>query len=139
MTTPICSVQDCDRKHMARGWCSMHWKRWRKHGDPTKIVNVGRHVSPDGYIKVPDRSGRSRSILEHRLVMENHLGRQLLPVENVHHINGNRSDNRIDNLELWNTRQPKGQKIEDKIEYAIEILKQYAPHLLEENTNEHSH
>jgi hypothetical protein len=139
MTTAICSVQDCDRKHMARGWCDMHWKRWRKHGDPTKIVNVGRHVSPDGYVKVPDRSGRGRSILEHRLVMENHLGRQLLPVENVHHINGNRSDNRIDNLELWNTRQPKGQKIEDKIEYAIEILKQYAPHLLEENTNEHSH
>lgn len=110
----------------------MHWKRWRKHGDPTKIVNVGRHVSPDGYVKVPDRSGRGRSILEHRLVMEEYLGRQLLSTENVHHINGNRQDNRIENLELWTTRQPQGQRVPDKIEYAIEILKQYAPNLLKE-------
>jgi hypothetical protein len=64
--------------------------------------------------------------------MEQYLGRQLLPNENVHHINGNRQDNRIENLEIWDTRQPKGQRIPDKIEYAVEILKQYAPHLLKE-------
>lgn len=130
----MCTVENCERKSMARGWCSMHWKRWRKHGDPTKIVNIGRHISPDGYVKVPDKSGRGRAILEHRLVMENYLERQLIATENVHHINGNRSDNRIENLELWSTRQPKGQKIDDKIEYAIEILSQYAPHLLKETT-----
>jgi hypothetical protein len=33
---------------------------------------------------------------------------------------------------MWTTHQPQGQRIEDKIQYAIEILKQYAPHLLEE-------
>ena len=130
--TAICSVELCDRTSNARGWCSMHWKRWRKHGDPTKIVNVGKHISPDGYVKVPDKSGRGRSILEHRLVMEEHIGRQLLASENVHHINGDRTDNRIENLELWNTRQPKGQRISDKIKYAVEILNQYAPHLLKE-------
>jgi hypothetical protein len=73
-----------------------------------------------------------KGMVQHRYIMEQHLGRPLLKEENVHHINGNRSDNRIENLELWNTRQPKGQRIPDKIEYAIEILKQYAPHLLKE-------
>jgi hypothetical protein len=117
---------------MSRGWCDMHWKRWRKYGDPTKIVNVGRHVSPDGYVKVPDKSGRGRSILEHRLVMEEHLGRQLLPTENVHHKNGDRQDNRIENLELWSTSQPQGQRPEDKLKWAKEILALYAPELLKE-------
>lgn len=120
---------------MSRGWCDMHWKRWRKHGDPTKIVNVGRHVSPDGYVKVPDKSGRGRSILEHRLVMEEHLGRQLLPTENVHHKNGDRQDNRIENLELWSTSQPQGQRPEDKLKWAKEILALYAPELLKEYDN----
>ena len=120
---------------MSRGWCDMHWKRWRKHGDPTKIVNVGRHISPDGYVKVPDKSGRGRSILEHRLVMEEHLGRQLLPTENVHHKNGDRQDNRIENLELWSTSQPQGQRPEDKLKWAKEILALYAPELLKEYDN----
>jgi len=131
----ICEIEGCDRKHLAKGWCDMHWKRWRKHGDPTKIVNVGRHISPDGYVKVPDKSGRGRSILEHRLVMEKHLGRQLLSTENVHHKNGDRQDNRIENLELWSTSQPQGQRPEDKLKWAKEILALYAPELLKEYDN----
>jgi hypothetical protein len=73
-----------------------------------------------------------KGMVQHRYIMEQHLERELLQEENVHHINGDRADNRIENLELWNTRQPKGQRIPDKIEYAIEILKLYAPHLLKE-------
>ena len=69
-------------------------------------------------------AGRGR-ILEHRYVMEQILGRRLLPGENVHHKNGDKRDNRPENLELWVSMQPAGQRVADLVEWAKEVLRCY--------------
>lgn len=46
----------------------------------------------------------SKQVYQHRWLMEQHLGRLLLSTEHVHHINGNRRDNRIENLSVHSSR-----------------------------------
>ena len=86
------------------------------------------YKNPKGYIQIFYVSEDKKTYkykYQHVLVMENHLGRNLIKGETVHHKNGIRDDNRIENLELWNKAQPSGQRVEDRIKYYIEFLEQY--------------
>lgn len=88
------------------------------------IARPARH----GYLRisVPDSNGgRAKEYLEHRYVMEQFLGRAMLPGETVHHKNGVRSDNRLENLELFTGRHGPGQRVKDQIAWAIEMAQLY--------------
>ena len=129
-----CSVPNCTRGVQGvstTGMCIQHSRRVRP--EPERLIGE-RHVwgpwriGAGGYV-VRSRSmpgtKRSEHQTQHRLVMEEHIGRKLLKHENVHHKNGVRHDNRIENLELWSTKQPVGQRPADKVAYAMEILALY--------------
>jgi len=210
----LCQIEGCDKAVWARGWCSMHYYRWHRTGDPLKArpklpphlpcsvegcqqpneanglcrthrarlrysgdpgsaerrrsgpppkppapcalegcerpaasrfngegpycrlhyerQRLGRPIGPVGLLDAPDGSGTDnqgyrrirvpdgRRIMEHVYVMEQQLGRRLEPGENIHHRNGIKTDNRIENLELWVTMQPTGQRLEDLIAFVVE-------------------
>jgi len=94
------------------------------HADREIVARPARH----GYMRVSvrkDPAKKAVEILEHRWRMEQHLGRELLPGETVHHINGDRTDNRIENLELFSSRHGPGQRVTDKVAWAVELLQTY--------------
>lgn len=87
----------------------------------------GRRTDKRGYVYVrnPDYPDGPNQIVEHRLVMSKHLGRKLESDEHVHHINGIRDDNRIENLELWTTSHPPGQRVGDVLLWAKKFVERY--------------
>ena len=131
---PACEVEGCDSPVRSRDMCESHYAKFRRHGTPTppeRPKAAPKKSARGGYVLVhmPDSPAANNKgyVLEHRVVMARSLGRDLLKHENVHHINGVRDDNRLENLELWNTYQPSGQRPADKVAWAIEILRLYSP------------
>jgi hypothetical protein len=105
-----CLAENCARPAYARQLCRNHYRRLLRHGDPQVAVPIrelpGAGYVSHGYFVVPvaktlrHLTGGDSSALEHRLVMACALGR------------------------------PRGQRVTDKLQWAIEILRRYAPELL---------
>lgn len=93
--------------HVSRVANSMRGRRL----DQNPNYKGGRFIDQKGYVVVlnPRRTcHRDRYIYEHRLLMEQHLGRELTPEEQIHHRNGIKTDNRIENLQLTNVSEHAG-------------------------------
>lgn len=126
-----CDLDGCANKHYAKGYCKLHYDRGRKGsrnigGPERRMARRGeaRWWVRGGYVMIRP-PGAPRPILEHRWVMQQWLGRELLEDERVHHRNGVCDDNRITNLELWTVAHPAGQRVADKVEWARELLALY--------------
>jgi len=99
----------CHNRGQQEGRISNNCRRGSEH----PCWNGGRCIDSRGYISVlarghPHSHKGTGRILEHRLVMEGLVGRYLRPDETVHHKNGDKQDNRPENLELWNGRHGRG-------------------------------
>ena len=122
---PPCSMSDCEGPSRIRGYCSKHAGRHYRYGSAHVLPAPPKgECVTSGYRQVPRPDGDGWD-LEHRIVMEQVIGRPLREGETVHHINGDRLDNRSKNLELWLKSQPAGQRVTDRIADAKRILRVY--------------
>lgn len=131
--TKGCTFDGCEKPLLAKGLCGGHYGQARA-GRELRPINPPRYDwtpwyrNSAGYLtraRTDPDTGKRISQKQHRLVMEDYLGRDLIPGENVHHINGVKDDNRIENLELWVSSQPSGQRVGDLVKWANEILERY--------------
>lgn len=123
-----CACETCDREAVTKGFCISHYERYRRGArtdTPLRRVNRkygsgelatgwlgGEHKTPDGRVLMyqknhpcPTISRRGKPgcyVFRYRLIMEAHLGRYLTSEEVVHHINGDCTDDRIENLQVTN-------------------------------------
>ena len=144
--TKPCSIDGCEKVMRLFGMCTRHASRVKKgitDMRPGKIapgLKIGekrkpyghQYITATGYIWIVvdpklsfGQESKAGYMAEHRYIMSRHLGRALLTHENIHHINGVRDDNRLENLELWDTSQPNGGRLTDKIKWWKESLEQY--------------
>lgn len=95
-----CTIPNCNRIHKGHGLCNLHFQRFKRYGDPLKHVNnlAGQGcINGKGYKEI---FINGKQVKEHRYLMEQHLDRKLTRQETIHHINGIKTDNRIENLQI---------------------------------------
>ena len=120
-----CSHCNCENTSSYKSLCGLCYQRKRRGKELNDIKHFKSHRGcqrKDGYISI---SINKKRILEHHFIMMKSLQRPLRKEERIHHKNGIRNDNRIENLELWTIAHPSGKRVEDMIKWAKEFLEQY--------------
>ena len=130
----FCEVLECIEPRFAYQFCKNHYRKYKFWGNASIGKSKGKYlknktINKNGYVCWYDpesiHASRHGRVYEHRYVMGESIGRSLYDHENVHHKNGDRSDNRLENLELWSKSQPPGQSVKDKLTWAYEIISLY--------------
>lgn len=129
MLSSISRIQNSISKHTFTGLCIQCLSSVRNNVDK----QIPR-ISSNGYVLIQKsmvpKSHQplfdwSMPVMEHRYKMAVKLNRPLTKDEIVHHIDGNKQNNSIDNLELWNNSHPSGQRVIDKLQWATDFITRY--------------
>lgn len=130
-TQPRCKCAGCPEPVRSDSMCIKHYTRQRRWGD-TSIVKhqpKGSRIKDEGYVLIHNpnhpNTRKNGQMFEHVVVMTEKIGRPLRDGETVHHKNGIRDDNRPENLELWSSFHPKGQRVSDLVQWAKRVLELY--------------
>lgn len=129
LTEPIeCIADNCDNKAGRQKYCRSHLYRLNTYGDPNAtLLRKNRkkrtRYNVNGYVQI---LVDGKYVREHRHVMEQAIGRKLLRTEYIHHLDGQKDNNDLLNLEIWNSPQMPGQRAGDLIAFAKSILTLYS-------------
>ena len=131
----VTSQSNLSRGHTQSCGCLIKESGQKRKGKNNYAWRGGISHTSGGYIKTMCEKDHPMAdshgyILQHRLVMSEFLGRPLTDKESIHHKNGIKDDNRIENLELRSRYHGYGQSLEDMTTFCIEFLKKNAPHNL---------
>lgn len=145
-----CHWPDCEQSPSREAFCARHYIRWTQQGrkrveyrepgdaDGPAVVfgfdgtaYVERRLNPStGYVSLLYRRpgfARKEERPEHRVVMENHLGRYLSRGEKIRHLSGAKDDNRLENLELVSPQNPVRATREERAKRYVDWLRENAP------------